>query len=108
MAWGIFMGHSRPRRWHSPTAGAREHPPQADRLRSELDGLFILKTPNPALARFNPPDQPVAGVAVVGSGMAVLGGIAAADVAAFQAKAQMHPAITKVHAFLADMVGRFR
>jgi hypothetical protein len=40
--------------------------------------------------------------------MAVLGGIAAADVAAFQAKAQMHPAITKVHAFLADMVGRFR
>ena len=108
MAWGIFMGHSRPRRWHSPIGGAREHPPQADRLRSELDGLFILKTPNPALARFNPPDQPVAGVAVVGSGMAVLGGIAAADVAAFQAKAQMHPAITQVHAFLADMVGRFR
>jgi hypothetical protein len=40
--------------------------------------------------------------------MAVLGGIAAADMAAFQAKAQVHPAIAEVNAFLADMVGRFR
>ena len=77
-------------------------------LPSELDGLFVLETPNPALARFNPPDQPVAGVAIVGGGMAILGGIAAADMAAFQAKAQMHPAIAEVHAFLEEMVSRFR
>ena len=76
--------------------------------RSKLDGLLVLKTPNPALARFNPPDYPMARVAVVGGGMAILRGIAAADMAAVQAKAQMHPAIAEGHTVLADMVGRLR
>ena len=76
--------------------------------RSKLDGLFVLKTPDPALARFNPPDQPMARLAEVGGGMAILRGIAAADVAAFQTEAQMHPAIAEGHALLADVVGRLR
>lgn len=94
-----------PRRSNGARSETGRRPPV---LPLELDGLFVLETPNPALARFNPPRQPVARVAVVGGGMAVLGGIAAADMAAFQAEAQMHPAIAKGHALLAEMVGRFR
>ena len=50
----------------------------------------------------------MARLAEVGGGMAILGGIAAADMAAFQAEAQMHPAIAEGHALLADVVGRLR
>jgi hypothetical protein len=35
----------------------------------------------------------------------VLGGITTADVAAFQAQAQMNPGIAGFHAFLANMLG---
>jgi hypothetical protein len=65
--------------------------------------LFVNVAPEPALAGLGGGDDRVLGGAKVPGGVLVLGGVAAADVAAFEASAEMHPAVAQRDALLADM-----
>jgi hypothetical protein len=78
-----------------------------DSRQQSLEHQFIHITPAPVFSRFKGLDDGVArGVKMLG-GVLVLGAVAAADVAAFQAKAQMDPGIAHFEAFLATRAAGF-
>ena len=61
-------------------------------------------TPHPPFSGFDGADQRVvAGMEVLG-GMFVFGGVAAAHVAALQAKAEVDPGVSRLHAIFADVL----
>src|SRR5437763_11980824 len=74
---------------------------------SELNCHLVDKTPAPVLARLNGShDRMLHGVKVLGR-VLVLGRVAAADMPACHAQAQVHPDIAHLQAFLAATRMRF-
>jgi hypothetical protein len=63
-------------------------------------------TPAPIFARLDGTDDGMAGRVIVLGGVPVLGGIAASDMAAKQAKPEMDPGVAGLHAIFADMTSR--
>src|SRR5271166_149428 len=68
---------------------------------SELQIVHV--APNPGLARLNGANQGMRSMMKVFGGVLVLGGIAAADVAAFQAEPQMDPSVPDFDTIFADV-----
>jgi hypothetical protein len=69
-----------------------------------LSGRDIVHVaPDPSFARFDRADQWMLGLVEVLGGVFVLGGIAASDVTALDAQAQVYPRIAGLDAFFADV-----
>ena len=67
---------------------------------------FVYVAPSPVLARLEGLHDGVLGLMEVLGGVLVLGGIAAAHVAADEAFAQVHPGVAHLQAFLAAFAAR--
>jgi hypothetical protein len=70
---------------------------------ASVDQRLVHVAPHPVLARFGRPDDRVPGRPEMLARVLVLGGIAAADVAAAQAQAKMDPRVSGGEAFLATV-----
>jgi hypothetical protein len=62
---------------------------------------FVGVAPHPVFTRFEGTNDGVLGVAIVGGGMFVFGGVATSDVSAGKAEAQVNPRVAHFKAFLA-------
>jgi len=90
-----------------PSHSAKGSAGQSARLSDGFKDHLIDVTPGPVLARFQRfYDRVLGGVKVFG-GVLVLGRIAATDVAATEAQAQVYPFITHLQAFFAAVSVRF-
>jgi hypothetical protein len=67
----------------------------------EVDLEFVDEAPAPVFAGFEGAHDGVLGAVEVLGGVLVFGGVAAADVAAFHAQAEMHPGVAHFQALLA-------
>ncbi len=65
--------------------------------------FFVLEAPTPVFARLEGLHDGVFGAVVVLGGVLVFGGVTAADVAAFQAKAEVEPLVAGLEAFFAAL-----
>jgi hypothetical protein len=81
-----------------------EQRPSAKALSLEHDLVEV--APQPVFARLEGLYDGVLGVMKMLAGVFVFGGVAAADVAAFAAKTEMHPAVAGFEAFFAALTAR--
>ena len=93
-----------------PAEGLQYRPSRSDAtyaLSPELAGHdFVDVAPDPGLAGLEGADEGAGGVVEVTGGVFVLRGVAAADVAAGQAKAQVDPGVACLETVLATLLPR--
>jgi hypothetical protein len=71
-----------------------------------LEHELVDVAPQPVFARLEGLHDGVLGVMKMLAGVLVFGGVAAADVAAFAANAEMHPAVARFKAFFTALAAR--
>jgi len=69
----------------------------------EVEFEIVDETPAPVFTGFEGTHDGVLGAVEVFGGVLVFGGVAAADVAAFHAQAEMHPGVAHFQAFFAPL-----